>query len=143
MEYRRQTHAIYYTRFHIVFTTRYRRKILKAGIGSYLSVVMRTIQRRHPELQIYEVSTDLDHIHLLVSIAPKLSVSEAVRIIKSNTARMMVRKFPYLLRVYYDRGGIWSVGYFVSTVGINEETIRRYIAQQAQEDSGQAKLELN
>jgi len=112
-------------------------------MGDYLSVVMRTIQRRHPEIEIYEANTDKDHIHLLVSVAPRMALSEAVRILKCNSARMMLRKFPFLKKTYWGtEDGIWSVGYFVSTVGVNEETIRKYIELQGQDDSGQAKLEL-
>ncbi len=104
---------------------------------------MRAIHRRSPEIEILEVNTDLDHIHLLVSLPPRMAVAEAVRILKSNTARMMVKKFPFLKELYYDReAGIWSTGYFVSTVGVNEKIIRKYIDMQGQEDSGQAKLDL-
>ncbi|HSX42180.1 MAG TPA: IS200/IS605 family transposase [Candidatus Saccharimonadales bacterium] len=143
MEFRRQSHAVFYTRYHLVFSTRFRRKILKSGLGEYMKVLMRAIHRRSPEIQIFEVNTDLDHIHLLVSIPPRMAVSEAVRILKSNTARMMVKKFPFLKEVYFDReAGIWSTGYFVSTVGVNEQQIRRYIEHQGKEDSGQAELDL-
>jgi putative transposase len=143
MEYRRQTHAVYHTRYHLVFTTKYRRKIFgKEGMAVYMKVIMRTIPRRHPEIEIFEVNTDKDHIHLLVSIAPKLSVAEAVGILKANTARMMTKKFPFIKQVYRGEMNLWSVGYFVSTVGANEKTIQAYIEHQGQEDSGQAKLEL-
>ena len=143
MELRRQAHAVYHTKYHLVLSTRYRRKVLKHGMGKYLGVLMKAINRRHPEIEIYEVNTDKDHIHLLLSIAPKMAVSEAVKILKCNTARGMYRKFPYLKDVYWDReSGIWSVGYFVSTVGINEEMIKKYIELQGKEDSGQATLVL-
>lgn len=106
-------------------------------------VLLKTIQRRHPEIEIYEAKCDLDHVHLLVSVAPKMALSDAVRILKSNTARMMHKKFPFLKEVYTDgEDGIWSVGYFVSTVGVNEKIIQRYIEMQGKEDSGQAELEL-
>ena len=112
-------------------------------MGEYLRVLMRAIHRRHPEIEIHEVNTDLDHIHLLVSVAPKMAISEAVRILKCNTARAMYKKFPFLQNVYHDGDdGIWSAGYFASTVGANEETIKHYIEMQGKEDSGQAKLEL-
>lgn len=143
MKLHRQSHAIYHNRYHLVFSTRFRRKVLKGGLGDYMSVLMRTIQRRHPEIEIYEVKCDLDHIHMLVSIAPKMAVSEAVRILKANTARMMHRKVPFLKEVYTDgEEGIWSVGYFCSTVGVNEKIIQKYIEMQGKEDSGQAELEL-
>jgi len=93
-------------------------------MASYMRVIMRTIPRRHPEIEILEVDTDRDHIHLLVSIAPKLSVAEAVRILKTNTSRMMVKKFPFIREVYRGEMALWSIGYFASTVGINERTIQ-------------------
>jgi len=104
---------------------------------------MKAIERRHPEIKVFEVNTDKDHIHLLVSVAPKMSISNAVRILKCNTARPMTKKFKYLEKVYYDdKNGIWSTGYFMSTVGINESVIKKYIEMQGKEDSGQATLEL-
>ena len=106
-----------------------------------MKTIMLTIQRRHPEIEIFEVNTDQDHIHLLVSIAPKMAVSEAVRILKSNTARLMTRKFPFLKNVYHGEMSIWSIGYFASTVGANERVIQQYIEHQGKEDSGQAQLE--
>lgn len=108
-----------------------------------MKVLMKTIERRHPEIKVFEVNTDEDHIHLLASIAPKMAISRAVTIIKTNTARMMSKKFPFLKKVYLEmKDSIWSPGYFVSTVGLDEKTIRRYIELQGQEDSGQARLEL-
>ncbi len=143
MEYRRQTHAVYHTRYHLVFATKFRRQVFrKEGMAAYMKVIMRTIPRRHPEIEVFEVNTDKDHIHVLVSIAPKMSVAEAVRILKTNTARMMVRKFPFIREVYRGEMSLWSIGYFASTVGADEKTIQAYIKNQGQEDSGQAKLEL-
>jgi len=83
----------------------------------------------------------LDHIHILVSIPPKFSVSKIVNMIKANTGSAMRKKFPFLDKVYWGVSGIWSTGYFVSTVRINEATIRKYVQLQGKEDSGQAKLE--
>ena len=143
MKYRRQTHAVYHTRYHLVFATKYRRKVFgKPGMASYMHVIMKTIPRRHPEIEVLEVNTDQDHIHLLVSIAPKMAVADAVRIIKSNTGRMMIKKFPFIRKVYNGEMSLWSIGYFVSTVGVNQKTIEAYIKNQGHEDSGQAQLEL-
>src|SRR5580700_1322597 len=143
MKYNRQARAVYHTRYHLVFATKYRRKIFgKRGMAEYMKVIMKTIQRRHPEIEVFEANTDEDHIHLLVTIAPKMAVFEAVRILKSNTARMMMNKFPFLRNVYNGEMGIWSIGYFASTVGANERVIQQYIEHQGKEDSGQAQLEL-
>lgn len=141
MEYRKQAHVVYYTRYHIVVSTKYRRKVLKAGIDDYLQRKIKQISSFHSEIEILEVNTDLDHIHILVSIPPKFSVSKIVNMIKANTSSAMRKKFPFLDKVYWGVSGIWSTGYFVSTAGINEATIRKYVQLQGKEDSGQAKLE--
>jgi len=93
-----------------------------------------------PEVEMLEVNHDEDHIHLLLSIPPKMSVSDVVRRIKSTTGRLLKRKFEYMRKAYWGVDGIWSDGYFVSTVGLNEEVIRKYIEKQGHEDRGQACL---
>jgi len=141
MEFSKQAHAVYYARYHLVFCTKYRRKILKQGLGAYMQVLMKATSKKYPELQIHEINTDEDHIHLLITIPPKMSVSTAVNILKSNSAKSMRERFPFLKEMYHeDDMGVWSIGYFVSTVGINEEMIRQYIEHQGVEDEGQAKL---
>jgi putative transposase len=142
MKYNRLGHAVFYTRYHLVVSTQYRRKIFTGGMAAYLKLRVREVERRHPEIVIHEVNTDQDHMHILLSVAPKLSLSQAVSLIKANTAHDMREKFPFLNQIYWGFDGIWSVGYFISTVGVNEETIRRYIEQQCREDSGQAEFEL-
>jgi putative transposase len=89
------------------------------------------------------VNHDKDHIHLLVSIPPTMSVGRAVGIIKQNTARNLKQKFPFLKQVYWGTDAIWSEGYFVSTVGIDDAMIRAYIAEQGKKDAGQTKFELS
>ena len=114
---------------------------MRDGFGEYLKKLVVGIGKQTPEIEVIEVNTDVDHIHILLSIPPKFSVSEIVKLFKAKTGLAMRRKFPFLDKVYWGTGGIWSVGYFVSTVGITEEVIRKYVQMQGQEDSGQAKLE--
>ena len=142
MQLRKQSNAVYFCEYHLVFPTKYRRKIFNAGVFAYLEEVIKKIRDYYPQIEVLEINHDEDHIHLLVSIPPKLSVGEVVRIIKANTARVLRKKFDYLTKVYWGTDGIWSDGYFVATVGINEEVIRKYIQKQGEEDFGQAKLEL-
>ena len=141
MDCKKQGHSVYYTRYHLVIATKYRRKILKDGFGEYLKKLVIGMGRQIPEIEIVEVNTDKDHIHMLLSIPPKLSISEVVKEIKAKTGLYMRRKFSFLDKVYWGKGGIWSRGYFVSTVGISEATIKKYIEMQGKEDSGQALLE--
>jgi putative transposase len=141
MEYSKQAHCVYYARYHLVFVTKYRRKWLKHGMGAYVQITLRAISRHHPDIVIHELNTDEDHIHLLISIPPRFSVSHIVNLLKSNSARAARRKFPFLKKFYdQDQEEFWSGGYFVSTVGANEDVIRKYIEHQGEEDKGQAKL---
>jgi len=122
--------------------TRYRRKILVPGVATYLKIKLQEIRKHHPDWEYIEIGTDGDHVHLHMVIPPKYAVSKVVNILKSNTATRLKEKFEFLEKVYWDGGGIWSTGFFVSTVGIDEEIIRNYVAMQGKEDSGQAELEL-
>ena len=140
IEYKKQSHCVYYCKYHLVFATKYRRKIFNDGIFEYMKIKLKDVQDHYPELEIQEINFDKDHIHLLISIPPKMSISSIVRILKSNTARELKKKFEFLKKVYWGTDGIWSDGYFVSTVGINEKVIRDYIEKQSKEDSGRAEL---
>ena len=124
-----------------MWVTRFRRKLLVEGVANYLRVKLREVQRYYPDWHFMEIGIDKDHVHVHMVIPPKYSVSFAVEMIKKNTSRALREKFQFLDKVYWDRGGIWSKGDFVSTVGITEEIIRRYVAKQGQEDAGQAQLE--
>jgi putative transposase len=142
MELRKQAHAVYHCDYHLVLPTKYRRKIFNAGVFAYLMIKIREISKFYPEIMFKTVNHDIDHIHMLVSIPPKMSVGSVVRIVKANTSRRMKEKFPFLKDVYWGTDGIWSDGYFASTVGIDEDVIRKYITHQGVEDAGQAKLEI-
>ena len=142
MKLHRQAHVVYKTQYHIVWVTRYRRKILVKGIEAYFKEAVKEVREYYPDWFIEEVGTDEDHIHLHMIVPPKYAVSKVVEVIKSVTSRRMKEKLPHFLeKVYWDGGGIWSKGFFVSTVGVNEDTIRRYVKYQGQEDAAQTKFE--
>ena len=143
MKYRKQAHSVYYTQYHLVFVTKYRRNIFFNNIPFYLMAVFRNIEKQYPDLEILEMNTDKDHIHLLIIIPPKYSVAGVVRVLKSNSARAMRHKFSFLRQMYdHNHISLWSDGYFVSTVGIDQKMIQRYIQQQGKEDKGGAQIEL-
>ncbi len=141
MEYKKQSNCRHHCKYHIVLVTKYRRKIFNDGIHEYMRLRLEEIKNFYPELEIEEINHDIDHIHVLMWIPPKMSVWKVVWIIKSNTSRHLKQKFPFLKDVYYGTDGIWSDWYFVSTVWLNERVIEQYIENQWKEDSGQAKLE--
>ena len=142
MNYKKQSHCVYCCQYHLVFATKYRRKIFNDGIFAYMKERLNQVKNHYPELDIAEINHDVDHVHILISIPPKMSVGQVVRILKSNSSRDLKRKFPFLKKVYWGTDGVWSDGYFVSTVGVNEAIIRSYIEHQGKEDSGQAQLVL-
>ena len=143
MEYRKQAHSVYYCTYHMVLPTKYRKEVFNAGVFAYFEFKLKEINKYYPEIEFKSVNHDKDHVHFLVSIPPKMSVGSVVRIIKANTSKGMKDKFTFLRQTYWGTDGIWSDGYFVSTVGLHEETIKHYVENQGKEDSGQAMLELD
>jgi len=136
------SHFVFACDYHLVWPTKYRREILNEGVQAYLLEVLKELPKYRPELLIKEVNTDKDHLHLLISIPPTVTVGSVVRLLKTNTASALNDKFPHLREVYWGTRSIWSAGYFASTVGINEEVIRRYIQNQGAEDAGQTNVKL-
>lgn len=141
MEYKRLSHCVYKCDYHIVIATKYRRKIFDEAIFAYFEYKLKEIRKHYPLIEFETKNHDKDHVHLLVSVPPTMSVGTVVKIIKCNTARSMKQKFPFLKDLYWGTDGIWSDGYFVSTVGFNEQTTKDYIEHQGKEDIGQAELE--
>lgn len=137
-EYRRADHSVYLCDYHLVLVTKYRRNVIvNEGIWSYLEQKFYEVTEHYPRLRIKEVNHDINHVHLLISIPPQMQVGSVVRLLKTNTSRNIKTKFPFLKKLYYGTDGMWSDGYFVSTVGVDEQTIKRYIENQGEEDAGQ------
>jgi putative transposase len=140
MQIKRSAHAVYRTQYHIVWITRYRRKILNEGLGEYVKIKLKEAGKYYPDWEFLEMGVAEDHIHLHMVIPPKYTVSMVIETLKKNTSRELSRKFPHLRKFYWDNEGIWSKGFFVTTVGISEQLIRRYVGMQEKEDTGQAEL---
>ncbi|MGE0471069.1 MAG: IS200/IS605 family transposase [Nitrospira sp.] len=97
----------------------------------------------HPDWFLEEIGVELGHVHLHMVIPPKYAVSRVVETSKSVTSRQLKEKFQHVLRkVHWDGGGVWARGFFASTVGINEATIRQCVRHQGEQETGQAQLEL-
>ena len=141
--YRKAAHSVFLCDYHLVWSTKYRKKVLTEGVLAYLKETIKALPKYHPDLILKTINGEADHVHLLISIPPSRSVGEVVRIIKANTARDLKSKFPFLKDAYWGTTSIWSAGYFVSTVGVNEKIVRGYIEKQGQEDAGQAELVLD
>ena len=142
MDVRLSGHGVYRTEYHIVWIPKYRRRILNPGVSDYLVKLFPKALALMPGCEIVEHSIQVDHIHLVVVIPPKYAVSDVVGRIKGVTSSRMREKFGWLKKIYWKENIVWSPGYFVSTVGVDEDKILRYVQWQERQDSGQAKLEL-
>ena len=132
------SHTKYYIRYHIIFTPKYRRKIiyssLRKDIGEYLSRLC-----KYKGVKLIEGHLMPDHVHMLVSIPPKLSVSQFMGYLKGKSA-MMIFEYHANLKYKFGNRHFWADGYYVSTVGLNEETIKKYIRDQEKDDIAKDKL---
>ena len=106
---------------------------MKEYVKPELLAVLGVAMKKYPSLHIVAINTDNDHIHLQIEIAPDVSVAAAVQRLKILTSVHLKKKFKFIKNMYLD-GGIWSVGYFSSTIGLNEEQIKKYITWQGQKD---------
>lgn len=132
------SHTKWMCKYHIVFTPKYRRK----AIFNQYKVSIREILIRlckFKGVEIIEGHLCIDHIHMLVSIPPKISVSSFMGYLKGKSALMIFDKHANLKYLYGNRH-FWAEGYYVSTVGLNEATIKKYIQEQDQQDIMQDKL---
>ena len=142
MQTRLSGHGAYRTEYHIVWITKYRRRILNPGVKGYLSKLFPKVIKEMPGCEIIEQNIQIDHIHMLMVIPPKYAVSDVIGEIKQYTASKVREKFAWLEKVYWKERVLWSPGYFVSTVGLDEKQISEYVRWQSHQDSGQAKLDL-
>lgn len=135
MRIRNLNHSKYQILYHIVWGTRYRRKYIKEYTKQELRKYLYSATKKYPTLHISTFNTDDDHVHLQIEIPPNLSVAAVVQRLKSESSAHLKKHFKFIREMYLD-GSIWSVGYFVSTVGLNEAAIKKYIENQGRKDKG-------
>jgi putative transposase len=130
-------HSTYQHQYHIVWGTKARRKFLKPYVKVELLASLYATIKKYPTLHIMTVNTDNDHVHLQIEIPPNIAVSDAVGALKSNASTHLQKKFKFIREMYLDKDGIWGVGYFSSTIGLNEQQIKHYIEMQGKQDKPQ------
>ena len=131
-------HTKWMCKYHIVFSPKYRRKVIYNQIRTGIGEILRTLCQ-YKGIEIHEGHLMPDHVHLLMSIPPKYSVSSVMGYLKGKSALMIFERHANLKYKYGNRH-FWCEGYYVSTVGLNEETIRKYIAEQEQRDQAMDRL---
>ena len=142
METRHSGHAVYRTEYHIIWIPKYRRRILNPGVEGYLAKILPNVPETMPGCEILKCNIQVDHIHMIMVIPPRYAVSDVIGRMKGMTASEIRKKFAWLKKLYWKESVVWSTGYFVTTIGVDEDRVMKYIRWQESQDSGQAKLEL-
>jgi REP-associated tyrosine transposase len=142
MEVRVSAHSVYRLQYHVIWVCKYRRRILKSGVREYLQKILLGLLRSMPGVEIETIGFDGDHLHMVMVIPPKYAVADVMGRLISQSSSKMRKKFDWLSKVYWKENIMWSPGYFVSSVGVDEETIKKYVEYQGRQDEGQLREEL-
>ncbi|MBN2115491.1 MAG: IS200/IS605 family transposase [Anaerolineales bacterium] len=141
--FKRLSHSLYECKYHIVFCPKYRYRILKEAIGEYVRQQVYQLCKQKEEIEVLVMNIQPDHVHLVVSIPPKYAVSAFMGYLKGKLALCLFQQYESLGRRYWGRH-LWARGYCVSTIGLDEEKIRKYVqwqeTQEKQTEIVQGKL---
>ena len=139
--YEQATHVFGRCQYHIVWTPKYRFRILKNKLGKD---VYRNIHVYCKQLDciVLELNVQVDHVHLVVKVPPKLSISKLMGALKGKIALKLFNKYPYLRKNKMWGNHFWQRGYFVDSVGINEEIIRRYVRHQEKQEQQEERAQM-
>ena len=141
--FRKLSHTIWHCQYHIVWTPKYRYRVLTGEIAAEVDICIRTFSEQQ-KCEIDEINVQMDHVHLLAVILPKILVSKYVGTVKGRTAIRVLNRFRHLKKKPYWGNHFWSKGYCTDTVGLDSEMIRKYIkyqeAKERREEQQQRKL---
>ena len=132
------SHTTWECKYHIVFAPKFRRQVIYGAIKADVANILSTLCKRK-SVEIIEAECCPDHIHMLVRIPPNISVSEFMGYLKGKSSLMIFDRHANLKYKYGNRH-FWAEGYYVSTVGLNEATIKKYIQEQEKHDIALDKL---
>ena len=127
--FRKLSQTIWCCQYHIIWTPKYRYRILSGQLGQDVSSCIRAFSEQL-RCEIIELNVQMDHVHLLAMVPPKVSISEYVGTVKGRTAIRVLNKYKKLKQKPYWGNHFWSRGYCVDTVGLDAEMIRKYVKHQ-------------
>jgi putative transposase len=133
MGFHRSSHSVFECQYHVVWSTKYRKRVMTLPHErEYCEQLLRRAADEYG-MKIHSIEVDQNHVHLYIEIPPQRSVGEAVRILKSVSARLMFKRFDYFKRKLWS-GRLWGASYFVRTVGegVTAAMVRRYIEEHAE-----------
>jgi len=128
-KWKKLAHVIYQCSYHIVWTPKYRYRILEGDIARMVEHKIRTVCE-WKGIEILELNIRKDHVHMVATIPPRISISDAMGIIKWKTAIALFKGHTNLKEKPYRGNHFWSRGYCVTTIGMDEDKIRRYVKYQ-------------
>ena len=131
--FRKLAHTIWHCQYHIVWTPKYRFRVLAGPVKESVSDLIHIICDQN-RLEVIELNIQVDHVHLILMVPPKHAISKVMGWIKGKSAIRVFKEFPELKRKPYWGNHFWSRGYCVDTVGLDEEKIRKYVRHQEQKD---------
>ncbi len=131
-EYQKLAHAVWQCKYHIIWCPKYRFKIFAGTLQKSVEEILRQLCE-WKKLEILEINVQEDHVHMILSIPPKFSVSEVVGFLKGKCAIKIFDKHLSLKKRYWGRH-FWAKGYCVSTVGLDEVKVRKYVKWQREKD---------
>ena len=127
--YRKGSHTVYDIKYHIVWITKYRKKVLEGAIAERVRELIRQICKAN-DVEILKGHVSKDHVHLFVSVPPHLSVSQLVQYLKGKSSNKLQLEFRHIQKEYWGRH-VWARGYFAASSGnITDEIIKAYIENQ-------------
>ncbi len=135
-EYKRLSHSLWQCTYHVVFCPKYRYQILKGKTEVFVRNQVYKLCSQKDGVAVEEINIQPDHVHLIISIPPKYSVSEMMGYLKGKLALKLFDEQERLTRTYWNKH-IWTRGYCVRTIGMDEEKVKKYVKwQQGQEQKG-------
>lgn len=132
-KYKKLSHVIYKCDYHIVWVPKYRYRILTGEIKGLMEEDIKMLCE-WLKCKVTELSVQPDHVHLLVSVPPRISISKLMGTLKGKTAIKLFKSYPILKKKPYWGNHFWGRGCFVSTVGLDEEMIKRYVKYQEKQE---------
>ena len=128
-DYKRGSHTVWDCKYHLVWVTKYRYEVLAGDVGQRCRELLREIARSK-EMQIYAGSINRNHVHMLISIPPNLSVSRAVQYLKGKSSHKLLSEYEALRKRYWGQH-LWARGYWVASSGnVTDEVWKKYIEDQ-------------
>jgi putative transposase len=139
-EYRHGAHTVFRIHLHIVWVTKYRKPVMRGEVGTRLRELIREICGGQ-EVTIIKGHVSSDHVHLFVSVPPRVTISRLLQMLKGKSSYKLMHEFPHLRKKFWGRH-MWARGYFcVSSGNVRDEVIKQYIEEQSHDQDSDFRVE--